>query len=64
MKNFKKPNIENLDIPRKIFDHLIIELEKIDLPVGVIEQLKKTILEEGNFSEQALRVALTPNSEL
>lgn len=53
-----------LDIPQKIFNQLILELEKTTVPKSVVDQLKETIIAKGNFSEQSLRAALTPNPEI
>lgn len=52
------------DIPQKIFSFLIDELKKSDIPVDVIYQLEKTIVADGNFSEAALRAAITKNAEI
>ncbi|NQX42320.1 hypothetical protein SAMN05421820_11140 [Pedobacter steynii] len=59
-----EPNPETSDIPRKIFTHFIEELKTSEIPLSIIEQLEKTILTEGNFTEQALRAALTINTEV
>lgn len=52
------------DIPQKIFSQLIVELKKSDISVDVIDQLEKTIVTDGNFSEAALRAAITKNAEI
>ncbi|MFB9844007.1 hypothetical protein [Mucilaginibacter ginsenosidivorans] len=57
-----KPNTS--DIPKKIFTQLIEELKKSEVPITVIEQLEKTIVTDRNFTEQALRIALSPNAGL
>ncbi len=53
-----------VDIPQKIFNQLILELEKTTVPKSVADQLKETIISKGDFSERSLRAALTPNPEI
>ncbi|WP_293956600.1 MULTISPECIES: hypothetical protein [unclassified Sphingobacterium] len=53
-----------VDIPQKIFNQLILELEKTTVPKSVTDQLKETIITKGDFSEQSLRAAMIPNPEI
>ena len=64
MDNTDQPKPDASDIPQKIFTQLIEELKKSEVPITVIEQLEKNIVTEGNFTEQALRAALLPNTGL
>ncbi len=64
MEQNVQSNSEEIDIPKRIFSQLIEELAKKDIPQPVIDQLKKTIIDEQDFSEKAIRLALIPNSEL
>ncbi|QIH33441.1 hypothetical protein [Sphingobacterium sp. DR205] len=64
MEQIVQSNSEEIDIPKRIFSQLIQELTKKDVPQSVIDQLKKTIITEQDFSEKALRLALISNSEL
>lgn len=47
------------DIPLKIFNQFIEELRTSDIPEIVIEGLNKTIVENGDLTENAIRKALT-----
>ena len=64
MDTTDQPKPDTSDIPKKIFTQLIEELKKSEVPITVIEQLEKTIVTDGNFTEQALRIALSPNTGL
>jgi hypothetical protein len=64
MEPTEQPKPNEVDIPQKIFTHLILELSKSTIPKSVTDQLNKTIVDNGDFSEQSLRAALTPNPEL
>jgi len=64
METPKPPSSETSDIPQKIFSQFIAELKKSDISIEIIEQLEKTIVNEGNFSESALRIALTKNTNI
>ena len=47
------------DIPLKIFNQFIEELRTLNIPEIVIEGLNKTIVENGDLTETAIRKALT-----
>lgn len=64
MELTQQPKPDEVDIPKKIFSQLILELEKTTIPKLVTDQLKQTIIDKGDFSDQSLRAALTPNPEL
>ncbi len=64
MDTTDQPKPDTSDIPQKIFIQLIEELKKSEVSAIVIEQLEKTIVSEGNFTETALRMALSPNPEV
>ena len=50
---------ETSDIPLNIFNQFIQELRISDIPETVIEDLNKTIVENGDLTENAIRKALT-----
>lgn len=52
------------DIPKKIFTQFIEDLKKTAISTIALEQLEKTIVNEGNFTELALREALSKNPDL
>jgi hypothetical protein len=64
MEPTEQPKSNELDIPQKIFTQLISDLSETTIPRSVADQLKKTIVDNGDFSEQSLRAALTPNPDL
>lgn len=47
------------DIPLTIFNQFIEELRISDIPETVIEDLNRTIVENGDLTENAIRKALT-----
>lgn len=52
------------DVAQKIFLTFVEELRKSTISTKIIERLNKTIIVDGNFSEQALRIALLPDNDL
>ena len=53
-----QPNIDG--IPKQVFTNFISELRKSTMDSTIVDCLEKTIIVEGNISEQGLRTALTP----
>jgi hypothetical protein len=46
------------DVPARVFQEFIKDLEAASMPSDVVARLRKTLLEEKNITERALRAAV------
>ncbi len=53
----KKEKI-HMDVPTNVFEAFLSQLEKAEAPTDVVERLRKTILQEKDLSDRAIRAAL------
>jgi len=51
------------EIPRQLFETFLHKLETADIPLGVVERLRRTIIREMNLSDKAIKAALFPEDE-
>jgi len=63
MSNNKTTTNEVQDVPQKIFEKFIEELNKIDISNDVIDRLKKVVLSENPSSEQSIKDALFSDTQ-
>lgn len=48
------------DVPTQVFESFLTALEKEGVAQEVIQRLRKTLVEEGKFSDKQLKSALFP----
>ena len=48
-------------VPQQVVGQFLKELKNQNVPEEVVNRLRKTIIEDGKFSVDALKVALFPN---
>ncbi|MEO6847149.1 MAG: hypothetical protein ABI254_07815 [Chthoniobacterales bacterium] len=58
------PQKHSSDVPSVIFEKFLSALTGPDVPEQVIERLRKTLLEERNFTERALKEAILKEDQL
>lgn len=51
-------------VPQQVFDQFLKELEEQKVPEEVIERLRKTLIENGRVSVEALKTALFSNDNI
>lgn len=58
----KQPNNPVTGVPKQAFEHFLIELEKKGVSPDVVARLKKTIIDQGDVSDGAIKAALFPDN--
>jgi hypothetical protein len=58
-----KANPEAAEIPQEIIGKFLDQLTAEKISPDIVSRLRKTMLEEGDISETAIRVALTAGNE-
>jgi len=51
---------QQADVPTQVFEGFLRALEKEGVAQEVVQRLKKTLIEEGKFSDKQLKSALFP----
>jgi hypothetical protein len=46
------------EVPGRVFEEFLIRLTKSEIPTEVVERLRKTVIQEKNLSEKAIKSAL------
>jgi len=59
-----KPSPEAAGIPQQIIDKFLDQLIAEKVSPDIVARLKKTLLEEGDISEAALKAALTASNDV
>lgn len=54
-------NNKIISVPQQVVGQFLEELKKQNVPEEVVNRLRKTIIEDGKFSVEALKVALFSN---
>jgi len=46
------------DVPAQVFERFLADLTAAEMPAEVVARLRKTLIDDSNFSETALRQAI------